>query len=87
MERCVGGLPRRECLDRLLIVGRRQLEHLLCAYVRHYNHARPHRALNLGPPDSSVPPPVAATTMLHARQVTRHDLLGGLIHEYELAAA
>jgi putative transposase len=35
MERWVGSI-RRECLDRLLIVGRRQLEHVLCVYVRHY---------------------------------------------------
>jgi transposase InsO family protein len=27
---------RSECLDRLLIIGRRQLEHLLRIYVRHY---------------------------------------------------
>jgi hypothetical protein len=35
MERWVGSV-RRECLDRLLIVGRRQLEHVLRVYVRHY---------------------------------------------------
>jgi hypothetical protein len=39
MERWIGS-ARRECLDRLLIVGRRQLEHVLRVYVRHYN-ARP----------------------------------------------
>jgi putative transposase len=31
MERWVGS-ARRECLDRLLIVGRRQLEHVLRVY-------------------------------------------------------
>jgi len=36
MERWVGSV-RRECLDRLLIVGRRQLEHVLRVYIRHYN--------------------------------------------------
>jgi len=35
-ERWVASV-RRECLDRLLIVGRRQLEHVLCVYVRHFN--------------------------------------------------
>jgi hypothetical protein len=35
MERWVGSV-RRECLDRLLIVGRRQLKHVLRIYVRHY---------------------------------------------------
>jgi putative transposase len=35
MERWVGTV-RRECLDRLLILGRRQLEPVLRVYVRHY---------------------------------------------------
>jgi transposase InsO family protein len=86
IERWVGSV-RRECLDRLLIVGRRQLEHVLCIYVRHYNRGRPHRALDLRPPDSSPRSPIRAGSTLHALQVTRRDLLGGLIHEYELAAA
>src|SRR5439155_19897697 len=43
-ERWVGSV-RRECLDRLLIVGRRQLEHILRVYIRHFNQQRPHRAL------------------------------------------
>jgi putative transposase len=49
-ERWVGSV-RRECLDRLLIVSRRQLEHVLCVYVQHYNMSRPHRALDLATPD------------------------------------
>ena len=35
VERWVGSV-RRECLDRLLILGRRQLEQVLRVYVRHY---------------------------------------------------
>jgi putative transposase len=49
VERWVGSV-RRECLDRLLILGRRQLEQVLRVYVRHYNHGRPHRTLDLQPP-------------------------------------
>lgn len=86
MERWVGTV-RRECLDRLLIVGRRQLEHILRVYVRHYNRQRPHRALDLNPPDSMNHPPLATVATPHALQVNRRNLLGGLIHEYELAAA
>jgi putative transposase len=86
MERWVGSV-RRECLDRLLIVGRRQLEHVLRVYVRHYNGHRPHRALDLTPPDSSTPSPARAASKPQDLQVSRRDLLGGLIHEYELAAA
>ena len=44
-ERLVGTV-RRECLDRLLILGRRHLEHVLADYVVHYNEHRPHRALD-----------------------------------------
>src|SRR5205085_8053839 len=43
IERWVGSV-RRECLDRLLILGRRQLTHVLRVYVTHYNRQRPHRA-------------------------------------------
>ena len=86
MERWVGTV-RRECLDRLLITGRHQLEHVLRLYVKHYNGERPHRALDLKPPDSETSSPVATLATPHPLQVNRRDLLGGLIHEYELAAA
>jgi putative transposase len=86
VERWVGSV-RRECLDRLLIVGRRQLEHVLRVYVRHYNCGRPHRALDLEPPEP--PAAVAAARGDPSAPLTtlrRRDLLGGLIHEYQLAA-
>jgi putative transposase len=86
MERWVGTV-RRECLDRLLILGRRQLTHVLRVYVQHYNGARPHRALDLKPPDPRVCAAIGTDPPLHLLQVNRRDLLGGLIHEYELAAA
>ena len=86
MERSVG-TDRRECLDRLLILGRRQLEHHLRVYVRHYNRQRPHRALDLQPPEARIRSPITTVATPHALHVDRRDLLGGLIHEYELAAA
>jgi putative transposase len=86
MERWVGSI-RRECLDRMLIFGRRQLEHVLRVYILHYNRQRPHRALDLRPPDASAPSPVRTESTPHGLHVSRRDLLGGLIHEYELAAA
>jgi hypothetical protein len=39
----VGGTVRRELLDRMLIVGRRQLVLLLAEDADHYNGHRPHR--------------------------------------------
>jgi putative transposase len=86
MERWVGTV-RRECLDRLLILGRRQLEHVLRVYVRHYNRQRPHRALDLSPPEASHPSAVRAESVPHDLHVSRRDLLGGLLHEYDIAAA
>jgi transposase InsO family protein len=86
MERWVGSV-RSECLDRLLILGRRQLEHVLRVYVRHYNGGKPHRALDLKPPDPRARSPIGTASTPQAFQMNRRDLLGGLIHEYELAAA
>jgi putative transposase len=86
MERWVGTV-RRECLDRLLILGRRQLEHVLRVYTQHYNRQRPHRALDLKPPQSSARSRVRAESKPQGLQVNRRDLLGGLIHEYDIAAA
>ncbi len=82
MKRWVGTV-RRECLDRPLILGRRQLAHVLRVYVQHCNGERPHRALDLKPPGPRADAPLATDSPPHARQVSRRDLLGGLIHEYE----
>jgi putative transposase len=46
---------RAECLDRILILGRRHLERVLRVYRRHYNEHRPHRALQLLPPHGRDP--------------------------------
>jgi putative transposase len=73
---------RRECTDRLLIVGRRHLEAVLTEYVHHYNTHRPHRALQQRPPDA---PPELAPPVDNAR-VLRCDRLGGVIHEYAQVA-
>ena len=85
-ERWVG-TARRECLDRLLILGRSHLQHVLAAYVAHYNGHRPHRALEQRPPLSQPPPEERARAeVIDLDSVRRNDLLGGLIREYRLAA-
>jgi putative transposase len=84
IERWIGSV-RRECLDRILILNRRQLEKILRAYVRHYNEQRPHRALALRAPDPPTVHPTRGEPITAA--IRRRDLLGGLIHEYEAAAA
>jgi transposase InsO family protein len=73
---------RAECLDWLLIIGRRQLESVLRIYTAHYNRERPHRGLALLSPDSTNADPRAS-----GGEIKRRDRLGGLIHEYHRAAA
>ena len=73
---------RRECLDHVLILGRRHLERVLRGFIAHYDAERPHRGLRLAcpsSPNSSSPGRVGA--------VRSRDRLGGLIHEYYREAA
>ena len=84
-ERRVGSV-RRECLDRLLIFGRRQLGHVLRVYIRHFDEQRPHRALDLRPPNGGSGTDRMPAATFHPLQVRRRDILGGLLHEYEAAA-
>jgi len=85
VERFIGS-ARRECLDRLLVVGQRRLLHVLSVYVSHYNAHRPHRALGLRAPDSVEIPPPKVQPNLALATLQRRDLLGGLLHEYRAAA-
>ncbi|MFJ9361487.1 integrase core domain-containing protein [Streptomyces mirabilis] len=65
---------RAECTDRLLIYNE---QHLRRDLAEHYNRGRPHRALQLRTPADNpdvIPFP--------AQRIQRHDILGGLIHEY-----
>jgi putative transposase len=71
---------RRECLDHVLIYGHRHLERVLRTYVGHYTNERPHWGLHLMTPSGRRSIECAGPT---ARV---HDVLGGLIHEYRLAA-
>jgi putative transposase len=75
---------RAECLDWVLILGRRHLERVLGVYVEHYNRERPHRGLDLGTP---IDPQDRAGRASRRGLFERRDLLGGLIHEYSRAAA
>ena len=82
-ERFVGTV-RRECLDRMLIFGRRHLER---------SPGRIRRPLQRTPAapvaDQQAPlsmSPVSAPTSPDATHLRRTDKLGGLIHEYKLAA-
>ena len=74
---------RHECLDWVLVLGRRHLDRVLREYVMHYNRGRPHRGLHLAAPEGSSTPVNLPPDLSRVR---RRDLLGGLVHEYEMAA-
>ena len=73
-ERWVGS-ARRECLDWLIIGGRLHLERVLDEYVDHYNSERPHRGLQLHPPNGQLQGVGAGAIRCRSR-------LGGLLREY-----
>jgi putative transposase len=77
---------RQECLDWMLIWGRRHLERILDEYVRHYNDERPHRSLALRPP-RGLEARAGPDGVTAAASVRRRDRLGGLVHEYYQVAA
>jgi putative transposase len=80
-ERWVGTV-RRELLDRMLILGCRQLRFALGRVCRPLQRPPPAPRLGAGTIARAAEPPVVLTT----RRVLRRDRLGGLIHEYAQVA-
>src|SRR5712692_7641558 len=61
-ERWIGTV-RRDCLDRILILGEGHLRRVIDEYAEHYNQHRPHRSLKQRTPDAthdSYPSSIAA---------------------------
>jgi putative transposase len=83
-ERVIGTI-RRECLDRMIILGRRHLEAVLIEYVEHNNAHRPHRSLSQHAPSALDAAPAPINDVDYAK-LRRTDRLGGLIHEYRMVA-
>ena len=76
---------RWEVFDRLLIVNEHHLRQVLTEYLLHYNTARPHRALGqLAPGQADTRPPKPIN--LADYRIRRKQVLGGLTHEYQIAA-
>ncbi len=69
----------------MLILGRRHLEAVLTEYVDHYNSHRPHRSLGQRSPSAlnATPAPIDD---IDPATLRRTDRLGGLVHEYRMAA-
>ena len=66
------GTARRECLDRMLILGRCHLEAVLGEYVEHYNRHRPHRSLSQQAPSTgdTTPAPTCEADSAHIDEPT-----------------
>ena len=79
-ERFVGTV-RREVTDRLPIINEHHLRTVLYRYAAHYNHRRPHQALQLAPPQPDHPTAEPGYT-----SIRRQSVLGGLINEYRYSA-
>ena len=74
---------RMERLDWMLICGRRHLEKVLAKVRRPLQCQAAPRGLGLRASDTREREPVVVSSTAPVR---RKDMLGGLIHEYELAA-
>jgi len=62
---------------------------VVAVYTLRYNEHRPHRSLNQRPPLASTTPAEerGAGGVVALDRLRRRNRLGGLIHEYELAAS
>ena len=81
---CPIGTLCRELLDQVLILNEHHLRRVLTEYMVHYNAARPHRALGqLAPAQADTRPP---EINLAEYRIRRKQVLGGLTHEYQIAA-
>jgi len=71
---------REECLDRVIVLNDSHLRWVLREFIRYYNSRRPHRSLNLRPPEG----PVSSS---EEGAVLCRRVLGGLINDYHRQAA
>jgi transposase InsO family protein len=73
---------RRECLDHLIILGERHFRTILGRYCEYFNGARPHQGIGQRVPNK----PRDAGRTTESGSVEEIPILGGLHHEYRLAA-
>jgi transposase InsO family protein len=79
-ERLIGTV-RRECLDRVIILGEQHLQRVLADYFDYYHRSRPHRSLSH---DCPIPRP---TMTPEKGVVVEFPQVGGLHHLYTRRAA
>jgi transposase InsO family protein len=76
------GSARRECLDHVIILGRSHMKHVLEQYgLVYFNRSRPHQGIGQHVPVSS-----SRTIYRNGTKITSAPMLGGLHHDYRVAA-
>ena len=89
-ERVIGTI-RRECLDWMIPMSETHLQSILREWVTHCNRGRPHSVLGPGvpgPPEefAQVPKSESRHRLAAGTLVLAKSVLGGLHHEYSIAA-
>ena len=86
IERFMGSL-KRECLNHFLFLSEGHLRRTVASYVAYYNQGRPQQGID-GIPESGpgLPRVGSGGTGEGPIQVVAHPVLGGLHHDYRLAA-
>jgi transposase InsO family protein len=79
-EAFVAGI-RRECLNKMILVGEKHLRYVISSFAEHYNTERPHKSLNYCRPVEPDDPPTMEGV------VKCHERLGGLLKSYYREAA
>ncbi|MFC1642430.1 integrase core domain-containing protein [Myxococcota bacterium] len=76
------GRARRECLDPIIILGERHLQHVLKKYCLPYsNTCRPHPGIR-----QQIPVPTSRAVCDDTAKVVAIPILKGLHHDYQVAA-
>ena len=86
IERFMGSL-KRECLNHFIFLSEDHLRRTVSAYVAYYNGGRPHQG-NEGIPECGpdLPRAPSSTSGESLIELVAHPVLGGLHHDYRLAA-
>jgi hypothetical protein len=77
----LGGSVRRECLDRVIVLGERHLHAILSSYFAYYHKSRTHLSLRKDAPEPRAVQPPDMGDVVELPEV------GGLHHKYERQAA
>jgi putative transposase len=71
---------REECLDKLIIINQQRLRQVMMEYTTYYNMSRPHQGI-----EQHTPVPYSKPVD-NSGPIVCHDVLGGIIHDYQRAA-